>query len=131
MLKMKLAAAILTCAAGLYAAEDADLRKLLPGVWLSTEKVQNNSSMSELEYKNDGTFIETVTMTLDGQKTVYTYEGKWTIQGGKLEMKVSKTSNEEFMKTGSLLRDEILELDAAAFKYKNTEREVITLKRKK
>lgn len=131
MIKHLLVAVLLIGAAGLFAAEEADIKRLLPGKWIINQEVHGTKLTGESEVKADGTVSGSAAFMLQGKSVEYTYEAKWVVKGSKIEYTVIKSTSEEMLKTGEVMVDEVIEISDTTFKYKDEQGQVLTETRKK
>jgi len=131
MLKYQLFAALLLSVATLHAADEAEIKRLLPGKWSINQEIHGTKLTGESDVKADGTVSGSATFMVQGKSIEYTYEAKWVVKGSKVEYTVTKSTSQEMLKTGEVMVDEVIEISATVFKYKDEEGQVMTETRKK
>lgn len=131
MLKAKMAAVLLLSIGGLYAAEEAEIKRLLPGKWLINQEIHGTKLTGESEVKADGTVSGSAAFMVQGKSVEYTYKAKWVVKGSKVEYTVTESTSQEMLKTGEVMVDEVIEISDTVFKYKDEDGQVMTETRKK
>jgi len=125
-----LAAVVFFSVSAAQAAEEAEIRKLLPGTWLAVREKGGVKMEGETTYKADGTMTGKAHVSLPNGKSVdIEMEGTWTVKGSKVESTVTK-SNHPSMKIGPASPDDIVEITEKVKKHKDTSGEIITETRK-
>lgn len=130
MLKATVAVLMLTTGF-LFAAEEADIKRLLPGKWSVNQEVHGTKLTGETHVKADGTVSGSAAFMILGKSVEYTYEAKWVVKGSKVEYTVTKSTSEDMLKVGEVMVDEVIEINDAIFKYKDEQGQVLTETRKK
>lgn len=122
---------LLLFATAAHCADEAEIKKHLPGVWEGKQDAHGIKVTGVTEYKADGKFSGKASVTMFGKTTDYTYEGTWKVTGSKLQYTIAKSSDAEMMKPGMVITDEVLEINEKSLKYKDQMGETVTETRKK
>lgn len=125
-----LACALLFCANVLHAAEEAEIKKLLPGTWIANIDKDGLKLTGETTFKADGSFSGNASIDHAGQKIKIDVEGTWSVKGDALESKVTKSST-PIMPVGTTTTDKIVEINDKTRKYKDAQGTEYTETRKK
>lgn len=131
MLNVKLAAILVLSSVSLYAADEVEIKRLLPGKWTVNQEIHGTKLTGDTEVKADGTVSGSAAFTVLGKSVEYTYEAKWVVKGSKVEYTVTKSTSQEMLKTGEVMVDDVIEINDTTFKYKDEEGQIITETRKK
>jgi hypothetical protein len=113
-----------------FAGED-DLAKKLVGTWRFEAKEQGVTISGVTRYKADGTWSSKGAMTFAGQKIELNSEGKWTLEGKKLSLEVTKSNDPDFMEVGETWTETIISITDTEFRYLDAEGEETVEKREK
>jgi len=131
MLKITVTAVLLLSVGSLIAAEEAEIKRLLPGKWIINQEIHGTKLTGESEVKADGTVSGSAAFMLQGKSVEYTYEAKWVVKGSKIEYTVTKSTSQEMLKTGEVMVDEVIEISDMIFKYKDEHGQILSETRKK
>lgn len=106
---------------------DAELEKLIVGKWQSTTyhpetQIEVNGST---EYRADGTFSGSGTLSMQGQVLSVGASGVWSVKGTVLTWTIRETLNPDIIAVGESGDDEILEINRYVMKYRGESGDIV------
>jgi len=119
-LRLAVPALVMFVASPLSAEEPApavNYQKLIIGTWKFELKLEGYHILGITTYLADGTAQARGEFVIEGEKTHFTAEAKWSIKGDKLSGEITKTSDPEFMELGEKWTDTIVSIDDKEFQY--------------